>query len=216
MVTGANQDDFHYRGVSLERDIVADDWGDFRLVQEGDKCCCGGKLTLACALEIGHIFKLGTRYSEAFGAEILKESGEKVPLVMGSYGIGAERLMAAIIERSHDEKGIVWPFSVAPYTVVITPVNVSDETQFQFAEKLYDDCLKAGIDAIFDDRDERAGVRFNDSDLIGIPLRVTIGKKLADGKVELFVRSLQKAEEVNADGIIELLQEAITNGLSVS
>lgn len=206
MVTGANEDDFHYRNVSVERDIRIDEWGDFRMVQAGDKCNCGQSLSITNALEIGHIFKLGTKYSEAFGAHVLLESGEKTPLVMGSYGIGAERLMAAVIEQSHDDKGIIWPVSVAPYDVVITPVNVQDEAQMNYANSLYEELRKAGFDPLLDDRDERAGVKFNDSDLIGIPYRITVGKKLTDNKVELFTRATKQVEEVETDEVLDKLK----------
>lgn len=209
MTTGANQDDFHLRGVSLGRDIIVDEWSDFRLVTEGDACIeCGAQLHVKKGLEIGHIFKLGTRYSEAFEASVLAEDGSSIPLVMGSYGIGVERLMAAAIEMSHDDGGIIWPKSIAPFDVLLTPINSSDPQLSEVADRLYNELTEAGIACLLDDRNERAGVKFNDGDLIGIPLRITIGKKVQSGKVELFQRSTRQVEEVEiADVVATCLEE---------
>lgn len=203
MTTGANQDDFHLRGVSLNRDITVDEWNDFRQVTEGDACIeCGAQLQVKKGLEIGHIFKLGTRYSEAFDARVLVEDGSAVPLVMGSYGIGVERLMAAVVEMSNDDGGIIWPESIAPFDVLLTPINVSDQQLNDVAEKLYRELTDAGLDCLLDDRNERAGVKFNDGDLIGIPLRITIGKKVQLGKVEIFRRSTRQVEEVDISDVV--------------
>ena len=197
MVTGANQNDFHYRGVSVERDIAVDAFADLHTVQNGEACAkCGSEMNLVSGLEIGHIFKLGTRYSESMNARVLLADGERKAILMGSYGIGIERLMAAVVEQNHDEFGIVWPLSVAPYAVVIVPINWNDETQRAAATNLYSELLKLGIDVIIDDREERAGVKFNDADLVGIPLRVTIGKKIDSGIVEFKRRSSRDKEDI--------------------
>ncbi|MBC7999251.1 MAG: proline--tRNA ligase [Leptolyngbya sp.] len=200
MVTGANEDDFHWRGVSLERDIEIDEWADVRTVKTGEGCTtCGEALSVDKALEIGHIFKLGTRYSQKMGATVLNSAGETVPIVMGSYGIGVERLMAAVVERSHDTKGIIWPLSIAPYTVVITVINVANEDAMKAANSIYKQFKDANIDVLLDDRDERPGIKFADSELIGIPIRINIGKKLVDGLVEVVDRSTKSSTDIRAE-----------------
>ncbi len=189
MVTGANEDGFHLRGVDLERDIEVKGWLDLREVEDGEGCPqCKQPLSVHKTIEVGHIFKLGTKYSEAMGASVQDEKGESVPLVMGSYGIGLERNMAAIVEANHDENGICWPVNVAPYEVVVTVVKPKDVDCHEAGERLYEQLKEAGIDVIIDDRDERPGVKFKDADLVGFPYRVTVGPKgLAEGIVE-FVR----------------------------
>jgi prolyl-tRNA synthetase len=171
---------------------------DLRLVREGDRCTrCGGKLGIRRSIEVGHIFKLGLRYSEPMGATVLTEEGKEVPIVMGSYGIGLERLMAAIVEAHHDEHGICWPASVAPYHAVVVPVKATEETQATVSERLYRELADAGIEAILDDRDERPGVKFKDADLVGIPFRVVVGpRSLRRGAVELFERATGEMTEV--------------------
>jgi len=212
MVTGANQDDVHLRGVNVARDIAVDLWSDLRLVGDGELCFhCEGKLHLHKALEIGHIFKLGTRYSEAMGAIVLDDQGNRLPIIMGSYGIGIERLMAAIAELSHDAAGLIWPASVAPFQVLVLPTNTSDSTIMQAAEHIYDTLTALKIDTLLDDRDERAGVKFNDADLIGVPLRLTLGKKLKDGLVELKVRGSAQTEDIALDKLVETIQAKILN-----
>jgi prolyl-tRNA synthetase len=187
MTTGANEDDFHLRGVDVARDLDVTAWYDLREVQTGEACpLCGGALGVGKAIEVGHIFKLGTRYSEALGARVLGEAGESVPIVMGSYGIGIERTMAAVVERSHDAAGIIWPVQVAPYEVVVTVVNPKDVATAEAGAQLYEALQAAGIDVLLDDRDERPGVKFKDADLVGIPYRITIGPKgLAKKQVDL-------------------------------
>jgi prolyl-tRNA synthetase len=199
MLTGANEDDHHVRGVDVERDIAVDHWIDLREVNAGEACpMCDAPLAVDKTIEIGHIFKLGTRYSEAFGASVLDENGKSQTIVMGSYGIGIERTMAAVVERRHDEAGIQWPLSVAPFEVVLTVIKPKDVATNEAANALYDALLAEGIDVLLDDRDERPGVKFNDADLIGIPFRVTIGPKgLADGKVELIRRSTGRSRAVD-------------------
>jgi prolyl-tRNA synthetase len=187
MVTGANEDDAHLRGVDVQRDLPVTAWHDLREVQPGESCpLCGTLLSVGKSIEVGHIFKLGTRYSEALGARVLDEAGESTPIVMGSYGIGIERSMAAIVERWHDAAGIVWPTQVAPYEVVVTIVNPKDVATAEAGAQLYEALQAAGIDVILDDRDERPGVKFKDADLVGIPYRLTVGPKgLAKKQVDL-------------------------------
>lgn len=190
-VVGANEADAHIKGVNYGRDYAADIVTDIRTAVAGDKCPkCGAALLSARGIEVGHIFKLGTKYSEALGATFLDEEGKERVMIMGSYGIGITRTVAAIIEKFHDEDGIKWPMPVAPYHVVIVPVSVEDEAQLSAAEKLYNALNELGVETVLDDRDERPGVKFKDADLIGWPLRVTIGpKSLAHGSVEIKVRA---------------------------
>ncbi|MDX1950698.1 MAG: proline--tRNA ligase [Verrucomicrobiota bacterium] len=211
MTTGANEDGFHLRNVSIERDIKVEKWADFRLVAAGEPCpVCGAPLKIQRAIEVGHVFKLGTKYSKALDALFLDESGKQQPAIMGCYGIGVTRTVQAIIEQLNDKDGIVWPMAVAPFTVCITPLNVAKGTPvMELAEKLYQELMERGVDVILDDRDERPGVKFKDSELIGIPLRIGIGEKsLAKGECELKPRggTLQavKPEEVAAR-VLELI-----------
>jgi prolyl-tRNA synthetase len=208
MTTGANKDDHHLRGVDIERDIRPDRWADLRGVVSGDRCprCEQGTLEVFKAMEIGHIFKLGTKYSESMGATVLTEEGKPVPIVMGSYGIGVERIITAAIEQHHDADGIIWPKSLAPFDVIITVTNTKDERLRETADKLYKDLQRAGLDALLDDRDERAGVKFKDADLIGIPYRVTLGKKVAEGVVELFERETKTSEDVKLSEVVARVQ----------
>jgi prolyl-tRNA synthetase len=210
MTTGANKDDHHLRGVSIDRDIVVDKWASLRTVKAGEACAkCGGSLDVFRAVEAGHIFKLGTKYSESMGARVLTSDGQEVPIVMGSYGIGVERVLSAAVELYNDEAGICWPVSIAPFHVVITPVNVKDQQLVAAAERLYADFGAAGVDALLDDRDERAGVKFNDADLVGVPYRVTVGKKIRDGKVELFTRSTRESEDIELESAVQTIRGRI-------
>ena len=175
LTTGANEDDFHYRGVDIERDINVTEYIDLREVRAGESCAnCDTTLEIVRSIEAGHIFKLGTKYAEAMGAKVLDADGEMQTIVMGSYGIGIGRNMATIAETHFDDKGLIWPVSVAPFEVVITVMNMKDEATVNAANALYDELLKARVDVLIDDRDARAGVKFADSELIGIPYRVTI------------------------------------------
>lgn len=211
MVTGANHDDFHYKGVDVERDIEASAWGDFRGVKTGDACSkCGGNLAVEKSLEIGHIFKLGTRYSTTMDASVLISSGEKVPIVMGSYGIGVERMLAAAVELSHDKKGIIWPQALSPYDVIVNVINGADEDALKAGEQLYSQLSTEGIDVLLDDRAERPGFKFADNDLIGVPLRINIGKKLKDGVVELVERATGGNEDVELRNVVKHLKEKIS------
>ncbi|MCS5637971.1 MAG: proline--tRNA ligase [Myxococcota bacterium] len=187
MVTGANEDGFHLRGVDVDRDIPVKGWLDLREVKAGEGCSlCGESLDVYKCLEVAHIFKLGTVYSEAMGAQVLNEHGKTVPVVMGSYGIGLDRNLAAIVETNNDEAGIVWPVNVAPFEVVVSVIKPKDVDCMEVAKRIYEALLERQIDVILDDRDERPGVKFKDADLVGIPYRVTVGPKgLENGAVEL-------------------------------
>lgn len=203
MTTGANEDDWHFRGVDIARDINVGNWSDLRDVSAGEACVdCAKPVRIIRCIEIGHIFKLGRDYANAMGVQVLDENGKMQTVTMGSYGIGIGRNVAAIAETHHDENGLVWPMSVAPFEVVITVVNVKDEASMTAAEALYSE-LKAGrIDALLDDRAARAGVKFADAELIGIPYRITIGPKaLADGEVEFKARTGGETERIAIDAI---------------
>ncbi len=208
MVTGANRDGFHLRGVNPERDIPVDQWTDLRTVMDGDVAPDGeGKLSVFKALEIGHIFKLGTKYSDSMGANVQDEKGTEIPLAMGSYGIGVERIMAAAIEQNYDKNGIIWPKSISPFDVIITITDVTDEQLLSTGEKIYGSLLEGGLDAMLDDRDERAGVKFKDAELIGVPLRVTVGRGVANGVVEIVDRRTLQMEEVPIDDVLARVKE---------
>ncbi len=188
MTTGANEDGFHLRNVSMERDIQVTKWCDLRTVAAGEPCSkCAKPLKIRRAIEVGHVFKLGTKYSDKLEATFLAEDGSRKPCVMGCYGIGITRTLQAIIEQCNDKDGIIWPRSVAPYTVCITPLGVAPESEvMRQAEQLYAGLLAAGVDVILDDRDDRPGVKFKDADLIGFPIRIGIGEKsLANGEIEI-------------------------------
>jgi prolyl-tRNA synthetase len=211
MTTGANQDDFHLRGVDLARDVAVSAWLELRAVRAGEACpLCEAPLAVKKTVEVGHIFKLGTKYSEALGATVQDEQGRPLPLIMGSYGIGIGRCLAAVVERNHDEKGIVWPVNVAPFEVVIAVLNPKDVATADAGERLYDELGKAGLDVILDDRDERPGVKFNDHELVGIPWRITVGPKgLASGKVELVRRKDGRKRDLDLDKAGEAVIETI-------
>jgi prolyl-tRNA synthetase len=192
MTTGANQDGFHYRHVCAERDICVSKWADLRLVKAGEPCPhCGRALQIRRAIEVGHVFKLGAKYSQALGALFLDETGKQLPAVMGCYGIGVTRTMQAVIEQCQDKDGIIWPLSVAPFQVCITPLGVAPGSPvMNTAESIYRQLTDRGVDVILDDRDERPGVKFKDSELIGFPIRVAIGEKsLSRGEVEIKIRA---------------------------
>lgn len=211
MVTGANEDDYHLKGVSVARDIKVDQWADLHTVPENALCVnCDNKLEMVKGLEVGHIFKLGTKYTEAFKANALLADGSAIPIVMGCYGIGVERVMAAAVELNHDENGIIWPLSIAPYSLVITPVNTKDEKQVSIATKIYDELNAAGIDVLLDDRDERPGVKFKDADLIGVPYRLTVGKSIDKGEVELFTRADKSIKMIEIESVFDTLKSILT------
>jgi prolyl-tRNA synthetase len=211
MVTGANRDDRHLRGVDVDRDVPVDQWLGVRLTRLGDPCIeCGSPVQVRRAIEVGHIFKLGTKYAEALGARVVDEQGEESALWMGSYGIGVGRNVAAIVESSYDDKGIIWPMSVAPYEAVVTVVKMDDAPTVAAADEIYQALGAAGIDVIIDDRDERPGVKFADAELIGIPYRVTVGPKgLASGTVEITRRSGGITESVPVGEAAAKVAEAV-------
>jgi len=215
MTTGANKDDHHLRGVDIERDISVDQWADLRTVASGEPCprCETGVLEVYKAMEIGHIFKLGTKYSASMGATVLHQDGKPVPIVMGSYGIGVERIITAAIEQNSDDDGIVWPKSLAPFDVIVTITNIKQDEVRNAGEKLYKDLRHAGLEVLLDDRDERAGVKFKDADLIGIPYRITVGKKVSDGLIELFDRKAKQSEDVKLTDVVSRVQELALAGL---
>ncbi|MDO4539987.1 MAG: proline--tRNA ligase [Syntrophomonadaceae bacterium] len=187
MACGANEDDYHFINVNVGRDFTPHQVVDVRDAVEGDLCPqCSQPLKVMRGVEVGHIFKLGTKYSEALDARYTDQQGQAQNIVMGCYGIGISRTMAAAVEQNYDENGIIWPLPIAPYQIIVTPVNVKNDEQRAAAEKIYADLLDAGYEVILDDRDERAGVKFKDADLIGIPVRVTIGpKSLQENCVEM-------------------------------
>ncbi|KMT22425.1 proline--tRNA ligase [Clostridium cylindrosporum] len=193
---GANETDYHIMNTMYKRDfdgIV----GDFRKIAEGDKCpVCGEAVTIKRGIEVGHIFKLGTKYSEALNANFIDENGKENPIIMGCYGIGVNRTMAAVIEQHSDDKGIIWPLELAPFEAIVVPVVMKDEAQVKIAEDIYNNLKSMGIDALIDDRKERAGVKFNDADLIGIPFRITVGKKASEGIVEFKLREEEEARDI--------------------
>jgi prolyl-tRNA synthetase len=196
MIAGANRDDYHLRNVTLGEDFQAE-LHDLRQVAAGDLCPqCGAPIEIHKTVEIGHIFKLGYKYSESMGLRVLNQEGKETTPIMGSYGIGIERILCAAIELSHDKDGMVLPAAIAPFDVVITPANISDPAQRQAAQAIYQECLEQGLDAILDDRDERPGVKFKDADLIGVPLRIVVGKKLSAGMVELVDRKTRQARDL--------------------
>jgi prolyl-tRNA synthetase len=208
MVTGANEDDFHYRGVTIGEHIRVDKWAELRTIREGEACVrCGSPLEIWKGIEVGHIFKLGTKYTEVMGALVQDENGESRPIVMGSYGIGLERNMAAVVEASHDEKGIIWPVSIAPYEVVLTVLRADDPATMAAAEDLYKNLRNADVEVIIDDRLERPGVKFADAELIGFPYRLTVGPKgVAAGTVELTTRAGLTTEDIAIDNVLTRIQ----------
>ena len=205
-IVGANETAYHFENVNYGRDfegIV----GDYRNITEGENCpVCGGKITISKGTEVGHIFKLGTKYSEAMNAKFIDENGKEVPFVMGCYGIGVTRTMASIIEQNHDDNGIIWPLAVAPYHVNVIPVNTKDEMQMKVANDIYEELKAIGIDVIFDDRKERAGVKFKDSDLMGIPMRITVGKKVTEGEVEFKLRT-SDVDNIKIEDVLSRVKE---------
>ena len=212
MTTGANIDDKHLRNVDVERDITVTKWVDVRAVKEGEACSlCGNPLSIDKAIEVGHIFKLGTKYAEAMGAQVLGLNGKPQTLLMGSYGIGVERAMAAVAETSHDEKGIVWPVAVAPYEILITVLRPDDEATLAAATSMYEELTNAGFDVMLDDRNERPGVKFADAELVGFPYRLTVGPRgLESGVIELTTRATNKTTEVALDEAVAEVSELLT------
>jgi prolyl-tRNA synthetase len=211
MTTGANEDDWHFKGVDVARDIPAGVLSDLRAVKTGEKCVVdGGTLELWKGIEVGHIFKLGIMYSETFGAYVQDQAGASHPIIMGSYGIGLERGMAAVVESHHDEKGIIWPVSIAPYEALITVIRPDDEDTGVAAENLYRQLLDRGIDVLLDDRAERPGVKYADAELIGIPYRLTVGPKgVEEGTVGLTERQGLAQSDVALDDAANIVSERV-------
>jgi prolyl-tRNA synthetase len=212
MVAGANKEDYHLCNVTPGRDFTWTVAANIRSVNEGESCPqdnCAGKLVVGKAVEIGHIFKLGYKYSESMGARVLDPNGKEVTPIMGSYGIGIERILTAAIEQSNDKNGFWLPASIAPFTVVVTVTNVGDPLLKKTGEELAAELESAGLDVLLDDRDERAGVKFKDADLVGIPYRINVGKKAIEGKVELVTRAASTSVDVAIGDVLALLKERV-------
>jgi prolyl-tRNA synthetase len=212
MVCGANKLDYHLRNVTSGRDFSWTLMADIRSVNEGESCpkdACAGRLVVGKAVEVGHIFKLGYKYSESMGARVLDVNGKEVTPIMGSYGIGIERILTAAVEQSNDKNGFWLPASIAPFTVVVTITNMTDPLLKETGEKLAAELEAAGLDVLLDDRDERAGVKFKDADLVGIPYRINVGKKAAEGKVELVTRATAASVDVALQNVLALLKERV-------
>ncbi|MDA7979569.1 MAG: proline--tRNA ligase [Pirellulales bacterium] len=209
MITGANEADMHFTSVYLGRDfsIAEDHFADLRNAEDGDPAPDGqGTLSLRHAIEVGHVFKLGTKYSEALNARFLDAQEQQHPIIMGCYGIGVNRIIAALVETNHDDNGIIWPMSLAPYEILLTPLSIKSEEVMKVANGLYEDLQSAGVDVLMDDRDQRPGVKFKDADLVGIPLRVVIGERgLKEGQLEVKWRQDSEASMLPVDGAAEKL-----------
>ncbi len=208
-VIGANEAEYHLTGVTAGKDFQPDQYKDIRYMTSEDPCPkCQKKVEIKTAIEMGHIFKLGLKYSKAMGANFLDQDGKEKPLVMGCYGIGVNRILAAAIEQSHDENGIIWPLSISPFQLLITVVNAASVPLMQTAEKIYETCAQAGIEVLLDDRDERAGVKFKDADLIGIPYRVVVGEKnFAQGKIEIKRRQDKENVLISPEAVVGWIKE---------
>lgn len=208
MCAGANKEDHHYMGVCYGRDYVGDIVTDIKNLEEGDACPkCGTPVKHTRGIEVGQIFKLGTKYSESMKTYYKDENGNDCPYYMGCYGVGVTRTVQAIVEQSHDDNGIIWPMSVAPYHVIVTVINPADETQMAVASQIEAELERHKMDVLVDDRDERAGVKFKDADLIGIPVRITVGKKAGDGIVEY---KLRRESEMNEKSVADAIEAAKT------
>ena len=211
---GANEDDYHYINVNPGRDFLPEDYVDIRNAVEGDLCpVCGHPLKAARGIEVGHIFKLGTKYSQAMNATVLDKNGQSVHIVMGCYGIGISRTMAAAVEQNHDENGIIWPIPITPFQVIIIPINVKKQEQMEAALSLYNELQELGLEVLLDDRDERAGVKFKDADLIGIPLRIVIGPKaLQENQVEMKKRWENEIYNIAIDQVAGTIMNILKEG----
>ena len=213
IVVGANAPDAHYVNANSARDFSVERYLDVRMVSEDDPCArCGKPFRIVRGIEVGHVFKLGTKYSESMDASYLDADGIAHPIVMGCYGIGVGRTAAAAIEQHHDPDGIVWPLPIAPLQVMVVPVNVADRRSWETAQSIHDALEACGVEVLLDDRDERPGVKFKDADLIGLPLRVTIGKALAEGQVELMTRRARRTTMVRVEEVVPRLRQIMTAG----
>ena len=210
MVGGANREGFHLRNLTPEVTFQHTGYADLRSVGEGEGCPnCGQPLKLGKTVEIGHIFKLGYKYSESMGARVLDKDGKEVTPIMGSYGIGIERILTSVIEQNHDENGFWLPPLIAPFEVVVVPTNVADAKLASAAKQIAAELEKAGLEVLLDDRDERPGVKFKDADLVGIPFRINVGKKLAEGKVEVITRSTRASRDVMMGEVNAVVAELV-------
>ena len=210
LIAGANKEDYHMKNLTPGKDFHPTAYADLRAVTAGEACpSCGKALRIDTAVEIGHIFKLGYRYSESMGARVLDKNGKEVMPIMGCYGIGIERILTAAVEQSNDENGFWLPASIAPFEVVVAPVNVKDEAVRAAAEDIAKQVEAAGVDVVLDDRDERPGVKFKDADLVGIPFRITVGKKVTEGTVEVVLRSTREVRDVRITAVVETIRELL-------
>jgi prolyl-tRNA synthetase len=210
LIAGANQENYHMKNLTPGKDFHPTAYADLRAVTAGEGCPnCSLSLRIDAAVEIGHIFKLGYRYSESMGARVLDKNGKEVMPIMGCYGIGIERILTAAVEQSNDENGFWLPASIAPFQVVVSPVNVKDEAVRAAAEDIAKQLEAAGFDVILDDRNERPGVKFKDADLVGIPFRITVGNKVTEGTVELVLRSTREVRDVRITAVVESLRELL-------
>jgi prolyl-tRNA synthetase len=210
LIAGANKEDYHVKNLTPEKDFHATKYVDLRRVAAGEPCPqCGNVLRIDTAVEIGHIFKLGNRYTDLMGARVLDKNGKEVIPIMGCYGIGIERILTAAIEQSNDENGFWLPSSIAPFEIVVTPVNVKDESLLKAAIDIASQLETAGFDVILDDRNERPGVKFKDADLVGIPFRITVGNKVTEGTVEVVLRSTREVRDVTISAVVEHCQGAL-------
>ena len=213
-VCGVNEQDKHMVGANLE-DIGVNSFVDIRLAEAGELCPqCGKPLKVTRGIEVGNIFQLGTKYSKPMNAVYLDQNGKAQPYIMGCYGIGISRTAAAAVEAHHDDWGIKWPVAIAPYHVIVVPVAVNDETQMGVAEKIYAELNNAGIEVVLDDRSERPGVKFKDADLIGFPYRITVGKTIVDGKVELVTRETGEKVEMTPDEAVSKVIDFVKSALN--
>ena len=207
LIAGANKEDYHLKNLTPGKDFHPTVYADLRAVTAGEGCPnCGNALRIDTAVEIGHIFKLGYRYSESMGARVLDKNGKEVTPIMGCYGIGIERILTAAIEQSNDENGFWLPPSIAPFEIVVTPTNVKDESLLTAAVDIATRLEAAGFDVILDDRNERPGVKFKDADLVGIPFRITVGNKVTEGTVEVVLRSTREVRDVTIAAVVEYFQ----------
>jgi len=213
LICGANKEDYHLKNVTPGRDFQPTAYADLRSVTAGEPCPnCSATLRIDTAVEIGHIFKLGYKYSQSMGARVLDKNGKEVTLIMGSYGIGVERILTAAIEQGNDENGFWLPPAIAPFEIVVTPTNVKDENLLNTSVDIAQRLEAAGYDVLLDDRDERPGVKFKDADLVGIPFRVTVGKKVTEGTVEVFQRSTRKMDDASITAITDYFKDIGSTG----
>ena len=214
-VTGANDVDFHNVNTNHDRDYKVETYADIRTVKVGEKCprCSEGELKIARGIEVGQVFKLGQKYSKAMNCVYLDENGKTKEMIMGCYGIGVSRTMASTIEQNYDENGIIWPMAIAPYHVALIPANIKDAEQMAVADKLYQKMMEEGIEVVMDDRDERAGFKFKDADLIGFPIKLVVGKGVTNGKVEVSLRKTGEKEEINVEEVMDYIKKTIKENM---